>query len=158
VNENSPALTVSIHHVNFCDLSQQRIMHRAFTDMFLKTTANGNVQGFWWRRRVWQASLPWPKQPEFYTQRAGLQTPQGTSTRNAYQSKFFSSFSQHGGQLKHIMIRYQLPLTPQVTRRALQLNVCHLVTCSRLQYELSAPSTQLAAKWAGLAKQHHELQ
>lgn len=85
------SLTVYILHVNFCRLSQQRIMHHAFTDMFLKT-ANGNTQVPYWRRRVWQASLPWPKQPEFYTQRACLQTPQGTSTRNAYRCKFFRSF------------------------------------------------------------------
>jgi len=28
--------------------------------LFFKTTANGNAQRFWRRRRVWQASLPWP--------------------------------------------------------------------------------------------------
>jgi len=56
------------------------------------------------------------------------------------------------------MIRYQLPLTRRGTRRARQLNVYHLVTCSRLRYELLAPSAQLAAKWAGLAAQHQELQ
>ena len=41
-------------------------MHHAFTDMLLKI-ANGNAQGFWGGRMVWQASLPWPyEEPEFY--------------------------------------------------------------------------------------------
>lgn len=55
---------------------------------------------------------------------------------------------EHEGQLKHIMILYQLPLTRSATRRARLLDIYHLVTCSHLQYDLSAPSAQLAAKWA----------
>jgi hypothetical protein len=138
-------MTVSIHRVNFCALSQSRIT-RSRACCSWKT--NGNAQGLWMRRRVWQASLPWPhKELEFYTQRASLHAPQGTSSRNAYRRKILQQLFKHEGQLRHIAIRYQLHLTPHVNRSARQLNVYHLVTCCRLQYQLSEPWTQLAAKW-----------